>query len=181
MKNILIAKRYASAAIHSLKESDYQKILNQLKAFKRVFKDNPELKKFFASTIIQKDKKIKFLSSITEDLENKDYWNQLISVIIIKNRGIILDIFFVEFEKLLNSHLNQKNVNIVLAHEQDDETLDLIRREIERTLDCKVVFDVEVNKEIIGGFIAHTDSQLIDASIKSNLTKFTKTISKSYN
>jgi F-type H+-transporting ATPase subunit delta len=181
MKNILLARRYASASIQFLNENDYIAILKQLEIFKKAIADNLQIKKIFASAIISKNKKIQFAQNIVEQLDNKDFWLQIITVLINKNRGNILDLFLEEFKKVLNEKLNQKYVQLILAHKQDNNTIELIKNELEKVLKFKVVCDVEIDKKIIGGFIAKTDNQLIDASVHSNLQRFVKTMSKSYN
>lgn len=179
MKYILISKRYAAAAIQSLDSEKLPEILNQIYSMKKTVKDNPEIRKIFSSAIVQKTKKIEFLNSLTENMENQDFWNHLLTVLIYKNRGNILEVFLNEFEKMLDAVLKQKHVRLLLAHEHDQETLDLIKNEIEKTLNSRVVCDVQIDKSIIGGFIASTEGQIIDASIRSNLNRFAKTISKS--
>lgn len=181
MKNILLARRYASASIQFLNENDYIAILKQLEIFRKAISDNLQIKKIFASAIISKNKKIQFAQNIVEQLDNKDFWLQIITVLINKNRGNILDLFLEEFKKVLNEKLNQKYVQLILAHKQDNNTIELIKNELEKVLKFKVVCDVEIDKKIIGGFIAKTDNQLIDASVHSNLQRFVKTMSKSYN
>ena len=45
---------------------------------------------------------------------------------------------------------------------------------IKNVLKKDVILDIEINPEIIGGFIAQTESLLIDGSVKNNLIRLTK-------
>ena len=175
MKNIIIAKRYAKAAIQSLSPEKYHEVLEQLVYMKEIFKNHKALK-ILTSTVIKVDHKIELVNEVTENIKNKEYWEQMFKVLILKKRCHVLEQFFIEFEDLLYKSLNQKKINLIFAHQQDEETINGVKKEIEKILCHSVVCDVSIDKSIIGGFIAKSREKVIDASVKSNLKRFIKEV-----
>jgi ATP synthase F1 delta subunit len=178
MRHIILSRRYAVAAILSLKTEQHQSILSQLRELKAIISDNPKVYEIFVSPIISLQKKCEVVASMTDHLPDKTYWQSLFRIILSNHRGEILHDFIVEFEEMLHDKLKQKHVYITLAHPQDDSTVSLIKSEVERCFAHKIIYDIIIDKDIIGGFVATTDSQMIDASIRSNLLRFAKSFTK---
>ena len=178
MKQILIAKRYASAAIESIPPEQYQDTLTQIKTLKTLLAQHPEILKIFSSTIIQKQKKIEFVNQIIETIDNPAFIAQIIKVLVLKQRENILEALLCELHKMLDEKLNQKTICITLAHTPDNDTIEKIKQSVEKTLNSKIVYEIQIDKNIIGGFIATTENIKIDAAVSSNLNRFVKTISK---
>ena len=174
MKNTLIAKRYAKAAISSLKHEQFQSVLNDLKKMKNLFCSKPEILKYVSSAIIDKHKKLDFLNSLSDNTQNKEFWKQLFKVFVMRKRNSVLLLFFNEFESLLYAGLNQKHIDLIFAHDQDSTIVNSVQKEIENILKNKIICDVHVDKSIIGGFIAVSKDRIIDASVRTNLNNFAK-------
>ena len=176
MKNIIIAKRYAIAATKTLKIDQYQDILNDLKCFKQILIDKPDIKRYISSDIVNQQGKTVVFEMLTENSKNKDFWLSVFKVFTLKKRNNLISLFFEEFEQLLNTGLKQKQVDLYFAHPMDDATLQKIQERIEEILGYKVIYDIHIDKSIIGGFVARSKGQIIDASVKTNLENFAKTI-----
>ena len=174
MKDIIIAKRYASAALKSLNTNKYIEILDQLYYIKMVFTENPKAIKILTSKIIRKEHKVSLIKSVTEEIKNKDFWQQMFFVLIKKNRIDLLELFFGELEKSLFQVLNQEQINLIFARQQEKETIDNIKKSIEKILNKKVIYNIQIDEELIGGFVAKSRNKVIDASIRSNLNRFAK-------
>jgi F-type H+-transporting ATPase subunit delta len=176
MKNMLIAKRYANAAVQNLNPEKYQEVSHEASTLKKFFEDNPNYLRWLSSPIIHKEKKKEFFTALIENLKNKDFWASLFKVFIAKQRCDILDSFLTEFDYLLIENLQQTHINLILAHPQDEATIATIKTGIEKILKCKVTCDVSIDKDIIGGFVVMTRNQIIDASVRSQLQRFAKSI-----
>ena len=174
LKDIILAKRYALAALQCIKQEDYQKTSDETFELRKMFKSIPDLGKYFTSSVIHKQQKQDFIQSIFSDFYNREFWESIFTVFIIKNRGNLIELFLKTFDLLLIEALDQTHIDLILAHEQDNETVGLIDQEVERILGCKVITDVTIDKEIIGGFIALAKNQIIDASVRSQLRRFAR-------
>ncbi|MCL2063084.1 MAG: ATP synthase F1 subunit delta [Candidatus Cloacimonetes bacterium] len=176
MKNIIIAKRYAKAAMQTLNPEIYADILNQIQLMHDVFSNNEAIKRMLASAFVNKEKKLDFINEITELVKNREFWRKSLTVLVLKNRSSIMKLFFIELEEMLYKELNQKKVDIIFARNQDSETIENVKKEVEKILHKNIVCDVHIDKDIIGGFIAIDKNTIIDASVRSNLNRFAKTV-----
>jgi ATP synthase F1 delta subunit len=176
MANILVAKRYVTAAIQNLKPEKYQEVSDETFMLKNHFHNNPDMRKWLSSSIIKKNQKIEFFKKLTEHVNNKAFWDSIFNVFVMKNRCNTLFTFLNELDYALIECLNEMHINLILAHEQDKATEDAIKSEVEKILKCKVVCDVQIDKDIIGGFIVMGKNQIIDASVRSQLNRFAKSI-----
>jgi len=174
MKNIIIAKRYSQAALQVLNPEKYHDILNQIHILKVAFRENPQIIKILVSSIVKRNDKIRILNNLIENFENNDFWQRSFSVLIKKNRSDLIEQFLSEFEELLDKAMDQKRITLIFAHEPDDETVLVVKNAIEEILQSKIVYDIRVDKSIIGGFVAMNKNKLIDASVLSNLCRFVK-------
>jgi len=61
-----------------------------------------------------------------------------------------------------------------MAFRHDQDTLENVVNNIESTIGRKISYNLIVDSSIIGGFIAKSENQIIDASISGNLVRFKK-------
>ena len=174
MKDIILSKRYAIAALLCIKKEDYQKASDETFELRKLFKENPELTKIFTSSIVKKKHKLDFIDGLFDNFHNNIFWENIFKVLVTKNRGNLIELFLKSLDILLIEALDQTHINLILAHEQDKKTVNLIENEVEIILGNKIITDVSIDKEIIGGFIALTKNQIIDASIRTQLRKFAR-------
>jgi len=73
-----------------------------------------------------------------------------------------------QFEKIYNSENNIAGLKIRSAHELDTKIVQRIAKSLNLE---KYELQTEIDKELIGGFVAQYNDNLIDASIKNNLNK----------
>jgi len=174
VKHLTLAKRYVKAALEHLPAESYQEAYHQCILMKRVITRNPEIIGIITSGIVKKQRKIEFISSLIEEMANRDFWIHLLTVLIMKNRCGLVEVVLNEFENQLNICLNQKRIKLVFAHKPDGKTLDAVKHEIEKILNCKVVCEVMIDVSIVGGFIAKSDQEMIDASLLTSLHRFSR-------
>jgi len=174
VKNKILAKRYAQATLNTLPTEKYQDIFHQFEVMKNIIKTHPKLREIIRSKIVRNEQKLEFLRNILEGVENNDFWMRAFTVLILKNRSEIIGLFLHEFDILLKKTLRMKDVKLILANEHDNQTLDNIREEIEIFLDSKVLYEVQLDKNILGGFIAISDNKMIDASVLTSLHRFAR-------
>lgn len=80
---------------------------------------------------------------------------------------------FKEFEELYNQKNGIRKLKITSAFSLDKNTLEKIAQK----LDLKdYELETSINKDLIGGFVAQYEDNLVDASIKNNLKKLYKTL-----
>ena len=180
MKHLILAKRYVIAALANIPPEKHHDIYDQLGMLKKVLTEHPEVDKIITSEIVRKQEKIEFISELVEKLDNKDFWVQFFKVLILKNRCSLIKVCLDEFEVILCQYLKMKHINLVMAHTPDSETLATLTSELEKILNCKAIIQIEIDEQILGGFIASTEDLVIDASIRTSLFRFSRKREKWY-
>ena len=174
MRNKLIAQRYSKAIILNMEDGMLDSLFEDINSLKAIFSQDPFLIKSFDSFLYPLKKRIDLALNVADKLNNKNIWENLFRILIKKHRfTIILDILIDLEERILDSR-NQIKVSLKIAHEQTDKILNDIVKVVKDILKKDVVLDIEIDPEIIGGFIAQTNSILIDGSIKNNLARLIK-------
>jgi len=174
LKEIIIAKRYAKAALQCLKPNDYKVVSKEVYDLRLFFDKNPQIQKYISSPMIKKEEKISLFNSIIEEYNYKDFWNRTFNIIISKQRSDIIPFFLKMLDILLIDALDQLHIDLILAHEQDSHIVDLIEDKLSDILGRRVVSNIIIDDNIIGGFIGITQNQIVDASVKSQLNRFMK-------
>jgi len=173
VKHITLAKRYVFAALQCTTPDKHKDIYQELGYLRGLIVDEPEVYKILSSQQIHKDKKLAMIETLMADAADSDFWVRLFDVLIEANRSNLIKTVLSEFEDVLNVEMNQKHVKLEMAHQPDPETLQLIKTALEKKLKCTAIIDVQINKDILGGFIAIADGYIIDASVLTSLNRFT--------
>ncbi|MCL1826694.1 MAG: ATP synthase F1 subunit delta [Candidatus Cloacimonetes bacterium] len=174
MKDLIIAKRYAIAALGCLKKEEYEDASQEAFALWKFFTANPDVLKYMAAPVVSKDNKLKVYTSIIQGFKLKEFWSKIFKTLVVKHRCGVLTHFLKTLDILLIEALDKLHIDLILAHEQDKDLVRQIDKKLEEILGRKVTSDVTIDKDIIGGFIGITENKIIDASVKSQLTKFMK-------
>ncbi len=178
MKNILVAHRYSNAIISGLKDEEINSILADIEIMSNSISTEPKLVNAVNSLLFPLNKRMEIALEMTQKLKNTELWKNLFGILIKKHRfNIVSDIL----QDLENKILDKKNlvkIELTIAHDLSEDVLDSISATLKDILKKDVILDVKIDPEILGGFVATTDSLLIDGSIKNNLVKLLKVKSK---
>ena len=90
----------------------------------------------------------------------------------LKNAGQLAD----EYERLLNDHYGIKTAEVATAIVLDNTEREKLGQNLEALVGKKVSMNVQVNPDILGGFIARIDDSLIDGSIRNKLEMLKKSL-----
>ena len=83
----------------------------------------------------------------------------------LKNAGQLAE----EYERLLNDHYGIKSAEVTTAIALDDAEKERLSHHLEAIIGKKVRIKIQVDPDILGGFIARIDDSLIDGSIRNKL------------
>jgi F-type H+-transporting ATPase subunit delta len=83
-----------------------------------------------------------------------------------------------EYNRLLNEHYGIKNAEVTTAIPLDNMEREKLGQNLEALVGKKVSMNVQVNPDILGGFIAIIDDSLIDGSIRNKLEMLKKSLAK---
>jgi len=173
VKHITLARRYVYAALQCTTPDKHKDIYQELDYLRSLIVNEPEVYKILSSQQIHKDKKLAMIEALMSDAADSNFWISLFDILIEANRSNLIKTVLTEFEDVLNVEMNQKHVRLEMAHQPDEETLQLIKVALEKKLKCTALLNVVINKDILGGFIAIADGYIIDASVLTSLNRFT--------
>lgn len=178
MKNILVAQRYSHAIISGLDDKEIDSILADVEILGSSIKTEPELVNTVNSYLFPANKRFEIVLCMTQRLKNTKLWENLFGILIKKHRFNIVTDILQDLENIILDKKNQVKVGLTIAHDLPVIVLDSISTTLKDILEKDVILDVKIDPEILGGFVATTDSLLIDGSIKNNLIKLLKVKSK---
>ena len=78
------------------------------------------------------------------------------------------------FLKLYYEENNKLPITAIFAKELSEKQRDLLVQKLEKKYGKKVVLDLEIDKEIIGGGILRIGNEVIDGSIKNQIEEIKK-------
>jgi len=171
VKNILIAKRYAKAVMGNI-PADSTSFLKDITVLDKFFLENPETVKTADSLLYSLQKRISIIEEINKITQNRKVWNNLFQLLVRKHKFIIIRDILTELEATILENKNQEKVYLKIAHQHSDKILKKIKSIISNIIKKEVILDVTIDPEIIGGFVASTESLIIDGSIRNSLIKF---------
>jgi ATP synthase F1 delta subunit len=169
----LIAERYAKALIRLMKPQDFDNFLSDIDFLNQVFKSSDHAKTI-DSFLFPKKERMEMSHTILEQTKNVGVWQNLFSLLIHKHRFSLINTLLSELEEAIYQAKNAKKVRLILAQKQSQEIVEKIRKKIETIIGKQVIFVETIDSTIIGGFIAKTESFVIDGSIQHNLIKLTQ-------
>ena len=177
MKNKLIAKRYAKAVMENISE-DSTSFLNDISLLNKFFSDNPEVIKTADSLLYPPKRRIEIIKEISRISNNQKIWNNLFHLLVQKHKFIIIREILTELESIILEKKKQEKVHLKIAHKHPDEVLKKMKSIIADIIKKDLILDITIDPDIIGGFIASTESLVIDGSIRNNLIKFKNIVSE---
>jgi F-type H+-transporting ATPase subunit delta len=92
----------------------------------------------------------------------------------LKNAGQLAE----EYERLLNDHYGIKSAEVTTAIALDDAEKERLSHHLEAIIGKKVRIKIQVDPDILGGFIARIDDSLIDGSIRNKLEMLKKSLAE---
>ena len=152
----------------------FSSILKDIESLDKIFSDFPQSISIIDSFLYPIKDRLEIVQKITNSLENKEIWSNLFNLLIKNHRFSLILAILSDFESTILLLKNQLKVNLKIAYQHSPETIEKIKNKLENLFKYKIIFKTTIDSTIIGGFIATTDSMLVDGSIKHNLIRLSK-------
>jgi F-type H+-transporting ATPase subunit delta len=172
VKHAIIGHRYAQALLATVAQDDYPSLFSDVQYLCTALVEHPRLHSILSSRILHPEQRTQLLNALLEETMHREIWDNLFAILAKKAKMEIFPAILKDLEaKVLRAQGKQK-FRLTLAHEQSDAVMQKIRTVVENTVHSEVLFDIAINPQVLGGFIAESDSLRIDGSIQNNLIKF---------
>jgi len=169
--DILAAQRYSKAIFSILDSKNIDTILADIKLMRASLQEEVQLTKDINSYLLPLDKRMNIALEIADKFTNSDLWRNLFKILIKKHRFNILLVILADLENKILDDKNQIKVKLTVSRNLKKSVLENISEKLKSIINKDIILDVNIDPAILGGFIASTNSLLIDGSIKHNLVK----------
>jgi len=171
VRNRLIAQRYADAVLMNIDTSHFESFRNDIQLLEIAFFQHPDYVKSIDSLLYPLKKRLALAKEVTSKLVNTELWKNLFDILVRKHRFSIISDILLELDHAILDRNNMVKVQLIIAHEHSKSVMQNIEDNIKKILKKEIEFKVSIDPSLIGGFVAQTESILIDGSIKNNLVK----------
>lgn len=169
-----VAKRYAQGLIDFSQEAGLtESVFSEMQDVVKILDASKELRSFFASPIIDGKKKIGIASEIFKDFSPVS--KNIISLVIKQGRETHLRDIAQEFINKVEQMRGIQKVTLTTASPLSQSNIDEILKSSHLVKDSsKFSLSININPDILGGYILRVGDQQIDASVKSKLNNIRK-------
>jgi len=171
MKDLVVAKKYAHALFAEAQAKNELRAAQQgLEEFVRVAKLRASVRQVLAHPFISVDEKTRMIHSALGEFATP-LLERFLMLLIAKRR---LDLIFAiaqEFEAEVDRFMNVQSLRVRTAFAMSETQQKQLQGKLEAWLGSKVRMDVQVDATLIGGLIIQTRDQVLDQSLKGQLTK----------
>lgn len=173
--SLIIAQKYSKALLEVAQESQQlEAVLAEVAAFDQVIQST-DLQAFLVDVTYSDDKK----HQVIESLQNasSDIFKNFLTVLVKNQRMSLLPVIIKEIRHQADRLFKISDVDVTSAIALTDSQLSKLETTIKSKFDLnEVTIKNTVDTSILGGVIINARGKIIDASIKSQLTKIAKSI-----
>ena len=168
-----IAKRYASAIYDIAESSDkIGEIREALNILAENYNEDEEFKVFLLDPSIKYDEKVKYLHK-SFDFISEDAF-KIINYLVKKGRVSLAEKIKDSYLKIYYEKNNKILVNATFTKELSDNQREALMKKLEEKYKKKIVLNLSVDEELIGGGIIKIGNKVIDGSNKSQIENIKK-------
>ena len=168
-----IAKRYASAIYDIAESSDkIGEIREALNILAENYNEDEEFKVFLLDPSIKYDEKVKYLHKSFNFISEDAF--KIINYLVKKGRVSLAEKIRDSYLKIYYEKNNKILVNATFTKELSDNQREALMKKLEGKYKKKIVLNLSVDEELIGGGIIKIGNKVIDGSIKSQIENIKK-------
>lgn len=173
--SLIIAQKYSKALLEVAQESQQlEAVLAEVATFDQVIQST-DLQAFLVDVAYSDDEK----HQVIESLQNasSDIFKNFLTILVKNQRMALLPVIIKEIRHQADSLFKISDVDVTSAIALSDAQLSKLETTIKSKFDLnEVTIKNTVDTSILGGVIINARGKIIDASIKSQLTKIAKSI-----
>jgi len=168
-----IAKRYASAIYDIAESSDkIGEIREALNILAENYNEDEEFKVFLLDSSIKYDEKVKYLHKSFNFISEDAF--KIINYLVKKGRVSLAEKIRDSYLRIYYEKNNKILVNATFTKELSDNQRKALMKKLEEKYKKKIVLNLSVDEELIGGGIIKIGNKVIDGSIKSQIENIKK-------
>lgn len=168
------ARRYTIALYEvALEKGKLDEVAGDISHTLSLINSNKGLELFFASPIVSKSKKLSIVKDIFEGKVSQ-LTLDFINLLVMRHREALTKGIFEDFINLKKEKDGIVDVSVRTSVPLNDEEKLKMKQKIDLYTKLKSDLSFEIDKDIIGGFVAKINDTVLDASIKRQLERLKK-------
>lgn len=181
MKHTVLAKRYARALFEIAREENIlDTVEREIVSFEESLQNNAAFRLFLYSQDLSKKEKKEKLERVLQDRISNIFFNFLL-VLLRKGRELIFESVATEFGRLVDRNNRKVRANTITAIDLDAASATRLKSVLDAAFNADIEIQNKVDDSILGGIIVTVDGQLLDGSIKSQLSRLATHLSAGRN
>ncbi len=179
MSNSAISVRYAKALLTIGKEQDrVEPYAAELSAVAAVMSEQDMLRLLLDSPTFPVEKKSTIMNDVAAVMKLSEGMKTFLGLLVEKGRIAQLPQIYENYRRFADDLSGIVRATLTSAHALDDKTNEAIRSGLEKQTGKKVVLNLSVDPELIGGVKAEMGGKLFDGSVKTQLKQIADTLAK---
>lgn len=164
-----VSLRYATSLIDlAVEKNILEAVSTDIEIVVNILRKSPDLKRALEIPVIKAETKSSILDQIFKSRINSETMH-FIRFLVSKGRENLLEEIASKFLELRDERMGIVNVEVQTAFELTEDQKERLKDKIEKMLNKKSRFRIEIHPEVIGGFIARVRDTVYDASVKHQL------------
>ena len=179
MSNSAVSIRYAKALLAIGKEQgQVEPYADELLSVATVMSEQDLLRLLLDSPTFPVEKKSAIMNDVAAAMKLSDGMITFLGLLVEKGRISQLPQISENYRKFADDLSGIVRATLTSAHSLDDKTNEAIRSGLEKQTGKKVVLNLSVDPEMIGGVKAEMGGKLFDGSVKTQLKQIAATLAK---
>ncbi len=177
MKDELILQKYTRALFEVAEEfKALKQVESDLKRVDETFEKLPELKEYIVSPQVEWKQKLEIARTLGKGLSK--YTANFIQLTMEKERQAILPEVYQEFHRMMELREKRTQALITTAVPIQEEVRKLLRERLKAMFEGDIIFQDEVDPDIIGGLKVQIGYTVIDGTIKRKLEEMGRALAR---
>lgn len=167
-----VAQRYATALFSSAGDKGlYDAVAADLKVLIAMIDGSPELRTLIYSPVISRADQVKGITALASKASLTDLTRKFLGALATNRRLNVLPEVATIYNAKLAAQRGEHTAVVTSAAPLRPGQLESLREKLASKLGGRVILDLKVDPEIIGGLIVKIGSRMIDSSIRSKLER----------
>ena len=162
--------RYATALFDLAREAkSLDTAAASLASVKAALAESPDLRTLTTSPRLDRASAAKGIAAVAASLDLDKLTSDFLGVLAANRRLAVLPQIIRDFDALAARQRGETTATVTSAHPLNDDQQAALKAQLTKRLGRKVALDLVVDKDILGGLVVRTGSQLIDSSLRTKL------------
>lgn len=179
MRALSLALKYAKGLFIAAKElNKVEEVGKELKELISQLKENLQVLEFLQSPIYPPEIKIEILQEVLRYFKVSPELEKFLVLLVERRRIQYIEEIYLMYQALLDEEMGMARGEVISSYPLSEEEKRELEQALEELLKKKVVLDVKLDSEILGGVKVRVGDYVIDGTLKSQLSHFKEIIIK---